>query len=506
MTEEPTAATMPASNEEVESSETPATEASPENENAEGKKKTSRRRGRRGGRKKKAAAETEDSSDDGTTGDSEESGESGESDSTTEATEAAPRKKTRRKTSRKKDDSDDAPDDAGADTDPEAETDSNSEPTTKKKAGSRKKTKKKSSAKSKGDASGESKPASSSKKRSGRSSRYADRLAIEVTPVGPSCEPGARTMLVDDQSGEECRIAFIENGVLEELFIERTATATSVGNIYKGRVINVEAAIQAAFVDFGHGQNGFLHVSDLHPKYFPGGDKTEKVGRKTPRRERPPIQDALKKGQEILVQVLKQGVGTKGPTLTSYLSIPGRLLVMMPGMDRVGVSRKVEDDEQRREMRRILDDLELPEGFGFILRTAGFERGKTELKRDAAYLQRLWKQMEKRMNSVGAPAELYTEGNLLVRSIRDMVDTSVGKIITNGRKSFDTAQSFLSVVAPRSAPPVYYFDGDTPLFERYGVEKQVDRIHSREVPLRSGGALVIDQTEALVAIDVNSGR
>ncbi len=179
-------------------------------------------------------------------------------------------------------------------------------------------------------------------------------------------------MVVNDSPGEECRIAILQDNHLEELYTERTATATNVGNIYKGRVTNVESAIQAAFVDYGEGQAGFLHISDLHPRYFPGEKQTERVGKKIPRRSRPPIQDALKRGDEVLVQVLKEGIGTKGPTLTSYLSVPGRLLVMMPDMDRVGVSRKVEDPEKRREMRDILDTLKLPEGFGFILRTAGF--------------------------------------------------------------------------------------------------------------------------------------
>ena len=199
-------------------------------------------------------------------------------------------------------------------------------------------------------------------------------------------------MVVNDVPGEECRIALVdaETGLLEELYSERTAHATNVNNIYKGRVANVEPAIQAAFVDFGQGQNGFLHISDLHPRYFPKGDKTERVGKKIPRRDRPPIQQALKRGDDILVQVIKQGIGTKGPTLTSYLSIPGRLMVMMPGMDKVGVSRKIEDEEKRREMRQILDTLDLPDGLGFILRTAGFGRTKTELKRDLAFLKRLF--------------------------------------------------------------------------------------------------------------------
>ena len=352
----------------------------------------------------------------------------------------------------------------------------------------------------------EKKSGSTAKKgRSRREWKRPDRAAIEVTPTGPTAPAGSRVLLVDDVPGESCRIAILEKGRLEELFVERTQSATAVGNIYKARVVNVESSIQAAFVDYGQGMNGFLHVSDLHPRYFPGGDKTEKVGRKTPRRERPPIQDALKKGQEILVQVLKQGVGTKGPTVTSYLSIPGRLLVMMPGMDRVGVSRKV-DDDQREKMRRILDELDLPDGFGFIVRTAGYDKTKTELKRDAAYLKRLWTQLEKRMDRVGAPSELYTEGDLVVRTIRDVVDASIDSIVINSRTGFERASTFLSVVSPKSGPKVRYYDKPVPLFDAFDVERQIDLIHAREVPLRSGGALVIDQTEAMVAIDVNSGR
>ncbi|MHC5009072.1 MAG: translation initiation factor IF-2 N-terminal domain-containing protein, partial [Planctomycetota bacterium] len=291
-----------------------------------------------------------------------------------------------------------------------------------------------------------------------------------------------------------------------ELFTERTATATNVGNIYKGRVTNVEPAIQAAFVDYGQGQAGFLHISDLHPQYFPGSRRTERVGKKIPRRSRPPIQEALKRNDEVLVQVLKEGIGTKGPTLTSYLSIPGRLLVMMPEMDRVGVSRKVEDPEQRREMRQIIDTLTLPEGFGFILRTAGFGKGKLELNRDVAYLTRLWKVMDKRIKEVGAPCELYTESDLLIRTVRDVLRPSIEAIVVDSEQACERASAFLRVVAPRTAPKVLRFRQGVPIFHAYDIERQIELIHSREVPLVSGGKLVIDQTEALVAIDVNSGR
>lgn len=313
-------------------------------------------------------------------------------------------------------------------------------------------------------------------------------------------------MLVSDAPGDECRIALVRKGRLESFFGERQATATNVGNIYKGRVINVEPAIQAAFVDFGESQNGFLHVSDLHPRYFPGAERTEAVGRKIPRRDRPPIQEALRRGQEILVQVIKEGLGTKGPTLTSYLSIPGRLLVMMPEMDNVGVSRKVDDEEQRRQMRKILDSLDLPAGFGFILRTAGFDRSRTELQRDAAYLTRLWLAMEKRMERSGAPCELYTESDLLLRTIRDVVDDSVSTIVVDSESAFDRASLYLEVAFPKDPPDVRFYDKPIPIFHAFGLEPQVRSIYTREVPLQSGGALVFDQAEAMVAIDVNSGK
>ena len=313
-------------------------------------------------------------------------------------------------------------------------------------------------------------------------------------------------MLVNDVPGEETRIAILENGHLEELFVERSSTATSVGNVYRGRVTNVEAAIQAAFVDFGHAQRGFLHISDLHPRYFPSGESTENVGRKTARRDRPPIQEALKKGDEILVQVLKEGIGTKGPTLTSYISIPGRMMVMMPHMDRVGVTRRVEDEDERREMRKILDTLDLPDNFGFILRTAGMGRSKAELKRDVAYLTRLWKMMDRRGEKVGTPCELYTESDVLIRTIRDVLRPSIKAIVVDSESAYERCTAFLKVIAPRSAPKVIHYRRNLPLFHAFDLERQIELIRASEVPLPSGGRLVIESTEALVAIDVNSGR
>jgi len=315
-------------------------------------------------------------------------------------------------------------------------------------------------------------------------------------------------LIINYVPGEECRVAIAEDGKLEELHSERFANASRVGNIYVGRVNNVEASIQAAFVDFGVEDNGFLHVSDLHPRYFPGeaDDATEQVGHKTPRRERPPIQACLRKGDEVIVQVLKEGVGTKGPTLTSYLSIPGRFLVMMPQMDKVGVSRKVEDEDQRRKMREILDQLDLPEGFGFIVRTAGMDRGKAELKRDLAYLQRLWKDMERRRKGGNKPRLLYSESDLLVRSLRDLLNSDTDEVILDHEQALARAERFMKIVSPRTKTKLMHYPGKTPIFHAFGIERQIALINAREVPLPSGGRLVFDQAEALVAIDVNSGR
>ncbi len=315
-------------------------------------------------------------------------------------------------------------------------------------------------------------------------------------------------MLINYVPGVECRVAVVRDGRLEELHSERMDAVSHVGNIYVGRVSNVEPAIQAAFIDFGLEENGFLHVTDVHPRYFPGEDEetTELVGKKTPRRERPPIQACLKRGQEVIVQVLKEGIGVKGPTLTSYLSVPGRFLVMMPFMDKVGVSRRVEDEEQRREMRAVLDQLDLPDGFGFILRTAGMAETKTSLKRDLAYLQRLWKDMQRRLGQGNKPRLLYAESDLLMRCLRDVLTGDIEEVIVDDPGAIRRAARFLKIVSPRGGPRLLRHVDSTPLFHAFGVERQIHQMHEREVPLPSGGSIVIDEAEALVAIDVNSGR
>ncbi len=322
-----------------------------------------------------------------------------------------------------------------------------------------------------------------------------------------SSRRATKQMLINVSGGDECRVAVLADNRLEELFIERASAQSHVGNIYKGRVTNVEPSIQAVFVDFGLKKNGFLHISDVQPQYFPNHDgRPEEVGRKIPRHERPPIQKCFRRGQELIVQVTKEGVGTKGPTLTTYLSIPGRFLVMMPGMHRHGVSRKIEDDAARRRMRDVMNELDLPAGMGFILRTAGMERTKRELQRDLHYLMRLWRTVVDRIRRLPTPAELYKESDLVTRAIRDIYTPEFERVILDDAETARRAQEFLQIAMPRAKTTVELYSAREPLFHRYGIEDEIERINSRHVPLPSGGSLVIDSTEALVAIDVNSGK
>ena len=314
--------------------------------------------------------------------------------------------------------------------------------------------------------------------------------------------------MINVSEGEECRIALVENGRLEELYMERTSATSHVGNIYKGRVTNVEPSIQAAFIDFGLNRNGFLHISDLMPSYFGrrGDDITESVGRKMARRDRPPIQRCLRRGDEIIVQIIKEGIGTKGPTLSTYLSIPGRILVMMPGMSKLGVSRKIEDEEERRRLRQILDSLKPPRECGFIIRTAGVGKSKAEIQKDLTYLTRLWQNIDKKIKTTPAPTELYTEGDLVTRTVRDVFTSDVTRIVVDNKDVARRIKDFIKIALPRTRNKLELYEGQVPLFSQYGIEREIEQMYSRHVSLPSGGSLVIDSTEAIVAIDVNSGK
>src|SRR5438045_671514 len=280
--------------------------------------------------------------------------------------------------------------------------------------------------------------------------------------------------------------------------MERTSSTSHVGNIYKGRVTNVEPSIQAAFIDFGLGRNGFLHISDLMPSYFGrhGDEIKESVGRKMARRDRPPIQKCLRRGDDITVQIIKEGIGTKGPTLSTYLSIPGRILVMMPGMSKLGVSRKIEDEEERRRLRQILDSLKPPRECGFIIRTAGVGKSKAEIQKDLTYLTRLWQNIDKKLKSGPGPMELYTEGDLVTRTVRDVFTSNVTRIIVDNKDVARRIKDFIKIAMPRTRNKMELYEGNVPLFTQYGIDSEIKQMYTCHVTMPSEQSMVHEPTAA----------
>jgi len=348
-----------------------------------------------------------------------------------------------------------------------------------------------------------------------------------------------KEMLINVSQAEECRIALLEDGILEELYTERTSQNNWVGNIYKGKIVNIEPSIQAAFVDFGVGRNGFLHISDIEPEYFRqagydpadilsgknfgiddeegGGDQDPPQRSRGPNprggklrsgrpRFKPPIHEIFKRGDEVVVQVIKEGIGTKGPTLSTYVSIPGRYLVLMPSLGRVGISRKIEDEVERKKLKSTMHEINIPKGVGFIVRTAAQERNRKELYRDVAYLLRLWKVLAKRIKNQPGPCDVYEESDIMIRTIRDTFTEDIDSILIDSPDAFQRAKEFMELVMPKYADRIELYDSREPLFHRFKLEQEIARIHQRVVPLKGGGSIVIDPTEALVAIDVNSGN
>ncbi len=309
-----------------------------------------------------------------------------------------------------------------------------------------------------------------------------------------------KKILINMAQSGETRVAVIENGTLEELYLERDSIASGYGNIYKGRVVNVEPSIQAAFVQIGEKRNGFLHCSDVCPAVV--GARSSGDGPGGRRR----IQDLLHRGQEIVCQITKNEIGEKGATLSTYISLPGRYVVLMPQVRRSGVSRKIDDAKKRKDIRSKLSSISLPPELGVIVRTAGVDRTKTELQKDLKYLLKLWDAIQAREKRSVAPVTLYQESDLVVRTIRDALTNDVDEILIDSPEGARKIYDLMRVVSPRMRGRVKLYDRREPLFYRFRLEEQIERTLQRQVPLPSGGSIVIDQTEALVAIDVNSGR
>lgn len=312
---------------------------------------------------------------------------------------------------------------------------------------------------------------------------------------------GRRRMFISVLPGEQVEVALTEDGQLLEYYLDMLHQRKIKGNIYKGVIHNIDTNLQAAFVSYGAGKNGFLQIDEIHPEYWLTHHEPAK-GKKFP-----PIQKVLKAGQEVLVQVVKEPTGSKGAFLTTWLSLAGRFLVLTPGQEQIGVSRKVDDDEERSRLREMMNGIDPGQGLGVIVRTVSAGTTKTTLKTDLQYLKRVWRDIRKKATEVTAPALIYQEPGLSERAVRDYLTEDVGEIWVDNEDVAQSIRETVNLLFPRKSDLVrLHNDVRTSMWERFNLRRQLDQIYTREVLLPSGGRLVFDQTEALMAIDINSGK
>ncbi len=326
----------------------------------------------------------------------------------------------------------------------------------------------------------------------------------------------ADSLIVINADGPETRVALVEDGYLGELYIERKRERGIAGNIYKGRVERVLPGMQAAFVNIGLEKSAYLHVSDVRgtpddlKRLFaadvtPPADEDEDAADAARVGSGARIEDLLKEGQEIVVQVTKEPISTKGARTTRYVSLPGRHLVFMPTIDHVGISRRISSDKERRRLREIVDSMR-PAGSGFIVRTVADGVSERELKADMEFLIKLWNEVVRRAEGGRCPALIYNDLDLLLRTVRDLFTADVEKLIIDSRSEYDRVKKFIAALMPDFTGNIELYEGNDPIFDGFGIEIEIDRALERKVWLKSGGYLIVDEMEALTAIDVNTGR
>lgn len=307
-----------------------------------------------------------------------------------------------------------------------------------------------------------------------------------------------KKMLINASDQEELRVAIVEDGKLEGFFVETAAREQTRGNIYKGVVANIEPSLQAAFIDYGGERHGFLQIGDILPDLYVSERKTD--------RGLPPIKEVLRRGQEFMVQVVKEETGLKGASLTTYLSLPGQVLVLAVGRDAWGVSRKIENESERNRLKKILGEIKVREGFGVIARTAAEGRSKKDISAEVRMLQRLWDDLKKSAQKVKAPSLIHKEQELAVRTVRDLFTSDVTEILVDDADAHARVQRFVGLVNPRRRKAVKLYREQRPIFAKYEIEEQLQSIYQQQVRMASGASLVIHPTEALVSVDVNSGK
>ncbi len=313
--------------------------------------------------------------------------------------------------------------------------------------------------------------------------------------------PKRQKMFISVLPGEQIEVVISEEGKVMEYYVEMVHQAKTKGNIYKGYIHNIDNGLQAAFINYGAERNGFLQIDEVHPDYYKDSYRLKKGSRY------PLMQNVLRAGQEILVQVVKEPTGKKGAFLSSYLSLPGRYFVYTLGRGQHGVSRKIEEEKERTRLKKIIDEVKVQEGAGLIVRTAGVGRSKADLTRDFKYLSRLWDDIKKRAQTPKPPVLVYQEMELATRAVRDYLSADMTEVCIDDKETEKAVKQFMKLAFPRSAVPVrLHTDTDKTLWERFNLDRQIEEIYSREVVLPSGGRLVIDNAEALTAVDINSGK
>jgi len=327
------------------------------------------------------------------------------------------------------------------------------------------------------------------------------KASAEPKESAAAKKKGNKKMFIGVLPNELVEVVLTEEAAVQEYYVEMLHQAKTKGNIYKGYIHNIDAALQAAFINYGAERNGFLQIDEVHPEYYLGSYPLKKGARF------PLIQKVLKPGQEVLVQVVKEPTGKKGAFVSCYLSLPGRYFVYTLGRDQQGVSRKIEDEKERERLKSCIDQINPPEGVGLIVRTAGIGRAKTELTRDYKILHRLWGEIKKKAQTEKAPALVYKELDLAVRAARDYLTQDVSEVWVDDPETFEQIRDYVALAFPKSPNMVkLHAEHDRTMWERFGLTRQVEQIYSREVTLPSGGRLVFDHTEALTSVDINSGK
>lgn len=325
-------------------------------------------------------------------------------------------------------------------------------------------------------------------------------------------EPKTTVEVIINAEPLETRVALLQDSRLEDFTVERANTERLVGSVYKGRVKNLEDGLKAAFVDIGFEKNAFLHYWDILPNAFDSNvEIVEREGDRRRKKDRPkPTQKDVPRlypiGSDIIIQVTKGPIGTKGPRVTTNLSLPGRYLVLLPNSDQSGVSRKIDSPEERLRLKKIVRELTIPEGMGVIIRTAGEGRLKRYFIRDLALLLDEWNSIQERIKSNKAPACVFQEPDLIERTVRDFLTEDVSRIVIDNHHEHERVRNLIGRISKRSAAKVAVYNEAQPVFDRFNVTRQLESAYGRQVTLKSGGYLIVDETEALVAIDVNTGR